>query len=211
MRRGLPRTTGSRRSPRSVKSSRPRTAGRTAGSNPPGHRRRSHRPQQRARPLLGGRPIARRKISGLAVRRTDRASLRQSLEQPTKAPICSCGCWISDYASDTVRDVYRSSQSVANLTIALQERNFNYSRGRGYLLRKHRFPLSYVAKTMLRTFGRQPADVSHSPPGPFGHGILGDSFVGKWQGLQRRKERAGASARYSPLAQESPEPSGAVR
>lgn len=35
----------------------------------------------------------------------------------------------------------------------LIERTFKYARGRGYLLRKHRFPLPYIAKSMARTLG----------------------------------------------------------
>ena len=35
----------------------------------------------------------------------------------------------------------------------LQERNLKYSRGRGYLLRKHQFPVLQIVKSMVRTLG----------------------------------------------------------
>ncbi len=79
----------------------------------------------------------------------------------------------------------------------LLERNFKYSRGRGYLLRKHRFPLSYVAKTMLRSLGG--SLLMALTARPFWARYYWRSFVGKWQGLRGGKN-APAQLLTSPLA-----------
>lgn len=81
----------------------------------------------------------------------------------------------------------------------LQERNFKYSRGRGYLMRKHRFPKWQIARSMLRTLG---GSVLMGVTGrPFWARYYWRSFVGKWQGLRGGKS-APEQVLTSPLVQE---------
>lgn len=84
----------------------------------------------------------------------------------------------------------------------LQERNFKYSRGRGYLLRKHQFPVSQIFKTMFRSLG---GSLLMAVAGrPFWARYYWRSFVGKWQGL-RGGRAAPEQLLTSPLSQESRE------
>lgn len=80
----------------------------------------------------------------------------------------------------------------------LQERNFKYSRGRGYLLRKHRFPLLQIAKTMIRSLGGSLLMAASLKP--FWARYYWRSFVGKWQGLRGGKN-APEQLLTSPLRQ----------
>lgn len=80
----------------------------------------------------------------------------------------------------------------------LQERNFKYSRGRGYLLRKHRFPFSFVAKTMVRSLGG--SLLMAATLKPFWARYYWSSFVGKWVGLRGGKN-APEQVLTSPLRQ----------
>jgi cellulose synthase/poly-beta-1,6-N-acetylglucosamine synthase-like glycosyltransferase len=84
----------------------------------------------------------------------------------------------------------------------LQERNFKYSRGRGYLLRKHRFPLTQITKTLVRSFGG--SLLMAITARPFWARYYWRSFVGKLIGLRGGKE-APEQLLTSPLAQESRE------
>lgn len=65
---------------------------------------------------------------------------------------------------------------------ALQQRNFKYSRGRGYLLRKHRFPWSLIAKTMVRSLGGSVLKACGGQP--YWARYYWNSFLGKLQGLR---------------------------
>lgn len=64
----------------------------------------------------------------------------------------------------------------------LQERNYKYSRGRGYLLAKHRFPWIYVAKFMLRTLGASVLMAAACKP--YWARYYWRSFVGRCEGLR---------------------------
>jgi glycosyltransferase involved in cell wall biosynthesis len=81
----------------------------------------------------------------------------------------------------------------------LQERNFKYSRGRGYLLRKHRFSRSQIAKTMIRSLGG--CVLMALSAKPFWARYYWRSFLGKWQGLRGGKN-APEQVLTSPLQQE---------
>jgi glycosyltransferase involved in cell wall biosynthesis len=67
----------------------------------------------------------------------------------------------------------------------LQQRNLKYSRGRGYLLRKHRFPWPIIAKTMIRSLGGSLLKLLSGQP--YWARYYWNSFVGKWQGLRGGK------------------------
>jgi len=84
----------------------------------------------------------------------------------------------------------------------LQERNFKYSRGRGYLLRKHRFPITQIAKTLIRSCG---GSLLMAATGKFFWArYYWRSFVGKLIGLRGGKN-APQQLLTSPLAQEQRE------
>ena len=78
----------------------------------------------------------------------------------------------------------------------LQQRNFKYSRGRGYLLRKHRFPLSMVAKTLLRSLGGSILMTLRLKP--YWARYYWNAFLGKTQGWLAGKN-AQAQELTSPL------------
>jgi cellulose synthase/poly-beta-1,6-N-acetylglucosamine synthase-like glycosyltransferase len=82
----------------------------------------------------------------------------------------------------------------------LQERNYKYSRGRGYLLRKHQFPVLQIVKTMVRSLGG--SLLMAATARPFWARYYWRSFVGKWQGLRGGKA-APKQLLTSPLVQES--------
>ncbi len=68
----------------------------------------------------------------------------------------------------------------------LQNRCFSYSRGRGYLLRKHQFPVSTIAHTMLRSLGGSLLMALSCKP--FWARYYWNSFVGKFHGLRGGKD-----------------------
>ena len=177
-----------------------------------------------SRPDIAGGPITRSNVldrcleAGLFARRKNLGELRYD-------ELMGVGCdspWNSDEGPDLLLRMLDQRLRVEycpelcihhpnplqTLDDRLQERNFKYSRGRGYLLRKHGFPLSYVAKTMLRTLGG--SLLMALTARPFWARYYWRSFVGKWQGLSGGKN-APAQVLTSPLAQELPQPSGAVR
>jgi glycosyltransferase involved in cell wall biosynthesis len=81
----------------------------------------------------------------------------------------------------------------------LQERNFKYSRGRGYLLRKHRFPFAQVSKTLVRSLGG--SLLMALTARPYWARYYWNSLVGKWIGYLGGKQ-APPQLLTSPLAQE---------
>lgn len=84
----------------------------------------------------------------------------------------------------------------------LQERNFKYSRGRGYLLRKHRFPISQIANSLVRSLcGSLLMAITARP---FWARYYWRSFVGKVHGLRGGKG-APEQLLTSPLVQDSRE------
>jgi glycosyltransferase involved in cell wall biosynthesis len=105
-----------------------------------------------------------------------------------------------DYCPDLV---IHHPNPLQTLDERLQERNFKYSRGRGYLLRKHRFPLSQIAKTLIRSCGG--SLLMGLTARPFWARYYWRSFIGKVQGLRGGKN-APAQVLTSPLAQETKEP-----
>ncbi len=102
-----------------------------------------------------------------------------------------------DYCPDLV---IHHPNPLQTLDEKLQERNFKYSRGRGYLLRKHRFPLSQIANTLIRSGGGSLLMALLAKP--FWARYYWRSFVGKLQGL-RGGNNAPAQLLTSPLSQES--------
>jgi glycosyltransferase involved in cell wall biosynthesis len=87
----------------------------------------------------------------------------------------------------------------------LQERNFKYSRGRGYLLAKHRFPFTYVARLMLRSLGASVLMAASLKP--FWARYYWRSFVGRMQGLRGGKnapEQLLTSPLRQPVAEQEP-------
>jgi glycosyltransferase involved in cell wall biosynthesis len=104
-----------------------------------------------------------------------------------------------DYCPDLV---IHHPNPLQTLDERLQERNFKYSRGRGYLLRKHRFPLSQIAKTLIRSFGGSLLMAARMKP--FWARYYWRSFVGKVIGLRGGKN-APEQLLTSPLTQQSRE------
>lgn len=82
----------------------------------------------------------------------------------------------------------------------LQERNFKYCRGRGYLLRKHGFPLTAIGYTLLRSLGG--CAMMALTARPFWARYYWRAFVGKWQGLRGGKN-APEQLLSSPLRQDN--------
>lgn len=80
----------------------------------------------------------------------------------------------------------------------LLQRCYSYSRGRGYLLRKHRFPLSSIVETMLRSLVG--CLVMALTARPYWARYYWNAFLGKWQGL-RGGWNAPAQLVTSPLLQ----------
>jgi glycosyltransferase involved in cell wall biosynthesis len=105
-----------------------------------------------------------------------------------------------DYCPDLV---IHHPNPLQTLDERLQERNFKYSRGRGYLLRKHSFPLGQIAKTMIRSCGG--SLLMALTARPFWARYYWRSFVGKLQGLRGGKN-APAQLLTSPLKQDIKEP-----
>ncbi|WP_425615381.1 glycosyltransferase family 2 protein [Anatilimnocola sp. NA78] len=79
----------------------------------------------------------------------------------------------------------------------LQQRNFKYSRGRGYLLRKHHFPLTMVAKTLARSLAGSAFMALRLRP--FWARYYWNAFLGKMQGYLAGKN-APAQELTSPLS-----------
>jgi glycosyltransferase involved in cell wall biosynthesis len=84
----------------------------------------------------------------------------------------------------------------------LIERTFKYARGRGYLLRKHRFPAGYIAKSMIRTLGGSALMLLTCRP--FWARYYWKSFAGKWIGLRNGRD-VPPQLLTSPLVQASSE------
>ena len=63
----------------------------------------------------------------------------------------------------------------------LQNRCYQYSRGRGYLLRKHRFPVKVIANTLIRSLGG--SLVMAATARPYWARYYWNSFAGKMLGL----------------------------
>jgi glycosyltransferase involved in cell wall biosynthesis len=83
----------------------------------------------------------------------------------------------------------------------LQQRNFSYSRGRGYFLRKHAYPTSRIAWTLLRSLVGSLYMAVTAKPFWARYYLL--SFVGKWQGLRGAKN-APSQIVTCPLSQDAP-------
>ncbi|WP_425617963.1 glycosyltransferase family 2 protein [Anatilimnocola sp. NA78] len=80
----------------------------------------------------------------------------------------------------------------------LQQRSYSYSRGRGYLLRKHQFPLNEVARTLIRSCG---GSLLMGLTGrPYWARYYWNAFAGKWLGYVGGKD-APAQVLTSPLEQ----------
>lgn len=82
----------------------------------------------------------------------------------------------------------------------LQERNYKYSRGRGYLLRKHRFPAPQVAGIMLRSLSG--SLLMAATARPFWAKYYWRSFVGKCQGFLAGKGAPDQSPSPPPMQEE---------
>ena len=141
---------------------------------------------------------------------------RQSLGELRYDELMGVGCdspWNSDEGPDLLLRmiarclrieycpdlVIHHPNPLQTLDERLQERNFKYSRGRGYLLRKHRFPFSQIAKTLVRSGGGSLLMALRAKP--FWARYYWRSFVGKLIGLRGGKN-APEQLLTSPLAQD---------
>lgn len=101
-----------------------------------------------------------------------------------------------DYAPELV---IHHPDPLQTLDQRLQERCFKYSRGRGYLLRKHRFPAQVVLHTLIRSLGG--SLLMAATARPFWARYYWNSFVGKALGLLGGSN-APSQEVSSPLTQE---------